>query len=266
MTCYRTLNLVLFAKRTAIKQVLVVTLCVWFSPTFANNESLRHNIYGSGEWVPYVFPQTAANATKPGIVAEIVTAVLAHASIQGESIQLPPERTNQSLKFGIELDMDIISPAWFKEGKPPFGQLTEPFMTIAEYVVTTPEQEHSFQRLEDLYAPHKLVGVVRGYYYFDSDKFNRIDFPSERQLIQGLALGRIDAIIMGEATARYFANIYNIDVSLAALHAKGNLSMRISEQKAHLIPALNSAIDELKRNGTVAKIIGSYSHDKRIVD
>lgn len=221
-------------------------------------EILRYNIYGSGEWIPYVFDDAQAQPGRPGIVAEIVPLILTTAGITGESLKLPPARTNESLKFGRLVEMDVVSPAWFENGKPPFGHLSHAFMTITEYVAFAPKNKEKFKNLSDIYQEGYLIGGVRGYYYFDSDRFFRVDFPSEKQLVRALMKERVDAIIIGGPTLRYFASQFQVDLVLGPVHASGELTMRITDKKAHLLPAINEAIASLKKKGAIEQIIHKY--------
>ncbi|MBE1298990.1 MAG: transporter substrate-binding domain-containing protein [Alteromonadaceae bacterium] len=240
--------------------VVPVLFALSFSSSLTAQEStLRYNIYGSGNWVPYVFADNIDPAY-PGIVAEVIELVLRNTQISGESIRLPPERTNNSVRFGDYIDMDVVSPAWFKDGQPPFGELTTAFMTIEEYIVTSPINLTRFPSIEAIYQEDVVVGGVRGYYYYDSDLFNRMDFPSEEHLVKALNAQRVDVIIMGKPTADYFAQKLGVDVSMGPLHAEGELCFRISSSKSYLIPELNRAIERLVASGKIDTIIEKYRY------
>lgn len=238
---------------------MLLSFCFVFLQIGQAQETLRYNIYGSGEWVPYVF-DNAHQGARPGIVAEIIPLILDAAGISGESIKLPPKRTNESMKFGRIVEMDVVSPAWFEKGQPPFGKLSESFMTISEHIAFRPKNQDKFQTLEDIYSEQFLIGGVRGYYYFDSDNFVRVDFPSEKQLVRALVKDRVDAIIIGGPTLRYFASHFKEDIMLGPVHATGELTIRITDKKAYLLPQINKAIEKMKNDGSFDKIHDKYRY------
>jgi polar amino acid transport system substrate-binding protein len=241
-------------------KVIALIVCILMIQPLRAQESLRYNIYGSGEWVPYVFDVDEQSSARPGIVAEIIPLILNTAGIDGELIKLPPKRTNESLKFGKIVEMDVVSPAWFENGRPPFGQLSDSFMTITEYVAFSPKNSGKFKQLDDIYQEGLLIGGVRGYYYFDSGKFMRVDFPSEKQLVRALIKDRVDAVIIGGPTLRYFASEFQHELILGPVHASGELSIRITDKKAHLLPVLNKAIEQVKKTGAIDAIHDKYRH------
>ncbi|XOV80418.1 MAG: substrate-binding periplasmic protein [Aestuariibacter sp.] len=240
-------------------KLIVFSVCLLLAAANAR-ETLRYNIYGSGEWVPYVFANADQYSARPGIVAEIIPLILKTANIKGESIKLPPKRTNESLKFGKIVEMDVVSAAWFEQGIPPFGHLSKPFMTITEYVAFAPKNKDRFQQLSDIYQEGLLIGGVRGYYYFDENKFMRVDFPSEKQLVRALIKDRVDAVIIGGPTLRYFASHFQKELLLGPVHATGELSIRVTDKKAYLLPRLNAAIDQVKQSGVIEQIHHKYRY------
>lgn len=247
-------------QRRNLTALMMLWIVIVTMPLGYAKEVVRYNIYGSGEWIPYVFNNADQSSVRPGIVAEIIPLILTTAGIKGESIKLPPKRTNESLKDGKIVEMDVVSPAWFDQGKTPFGQLSEPFMTITEYVAFAPKNKDKFQQLSDIYQENYLIGGVRGYYYFDSERFFRVDFPSEKQLVRALIKDRVDAIIIGGPTLRYFASHFQEELVLGPVHASGDLTIRITDRKAHLLPQINGAIVALKSKGAIADILEKYRY------
>ncbi|WP_338292010.1 transporter substrate-binding domain-containing protein [Planctobacterium marinum] len=214
--------------------------------------TLKFDISGSSAWYPYFIP----DAEHPGIVAELVSAVLARANILGVPTELPPKRTLMALEKG-ELDFDVTSPSWFAGHKIPEGfVISEGLIEIREYLVTLPENQHLFSTLDQMH--HQQIGTVRGYLYNNDAMFERVDFNSEYQLIKALQIGRIQAVIMGDLPASYWAEQIGINIAYGAQHSEGDLHFRLREEHAHLLAPINKAIDNLKNEGKVEQITSHY--------
>lgn len=222
--------------------------------------TLKYDISGSSAWYPYFIP----DAEHPGIVAELVTEVLIAANIQGIPVELPPKRTLMALEKG-ELDFDVTSPSWFTNQQvPPGFVLSEGLIEIREYIVTLPKNNHSFSSVEQIY--NQQIGTVRGYLYNNDAQFQRVDFNSEYQLIKALKIGRIEAVIMGDLPASYWAEKLNIEIALGAQHSHGDLHFRLRQEHQHLIAPINKAIASLKKEGKIQDITAHYINNSLKVD
>lgn len=216
------------------------------------NTELRYDVSASSAWYPYFIP----DAKHPGIVVEIVKATLKEANISGRQVELPPKRTILALSNG-ELDFDVSSPSWFVDGKIPDGfVISEGLLEISEFIVTLPQNASKYRFPVDIKG--KQIGTVRGYYYNNDRVFNRVDFISEKKLIQALTKGRIEAVIMGDLPAYHWAKKTNIDIVLGPVNSKGDLHIRFREKHAYLIPKINQAITRLKSKGKVSEILSRY--------
>lgn len=211
--------------------------------------TLKYCLSGSGNYYPYY----THDADKPGILPEIVKAILTTANIQGENLELPAKRTIQYLN-SEQIDFDILSPSWLtdEEKRNPKFVFSAPIMDIKEFVVT----QQKTPKGPLLRGQH--VGTVRGYYYHDDMLFERLDFSSERELLQALKMGRVDRIIIGDLPARYWGEKLGIDFELNAEHSSGSLHLRLLAKHHALLPKLNAAIQVLRDSGRVAEIEQSY--------
>ncbi|MCG7535656.1 transporter substrate-binding domain-containing protein [Pseudoalteromonas sp. OOF1S-7] len=214
-----------------------------------NTLTLKYSISGSGAFYPYF----TNDPQHPGILPDLVTRILAQSALQGENIVLPAKRTNRYLATG-KIDFDLISPAWLKTAQrsDPRFVFSEAILPIREYVVTrVPTQ--SLSSLSGL-----TVGTVRGYYYHDDNVFTRVDFESERALLQALSKDRVDIIIIGDLPARYWSAQDNVALHFNHLHSHGTLHIRLRAEHAHLLPELNRAIQALRETGQIALIEAYY--------
>ncbi|MCT7940511.1 MULTISPECIES: substrate-binding periplasmic protein [Shewanella] len=219
---------------------------------------LKYNINGSSSWVPYYIPN---QPEQPGILAEIVPQILMLAQIKNEKHNYPPKRTNQALETGL-LDFDLVSPSWFpnEDMGTSFVQ-SDAIIQIKENVITLEENEQKWANIQVI--KDQPIGTVRGYLYHDDSLFTRVDFTSERELIKALHKNRIQAAISGDLPALYWSNKLNQKVVLAAVHSNGVLVMRLRKEHQGLLPQINTAIAQLKADGTIDTIIDKYT--KKIV-
>lgn len=220
------------------------------SPTDAT--ALRYDISGSNAWYPYFIP----DAKQPGIVAELIDKILKHADIKGLPVSLPPKRTLLALANG-ELDFDVVSPSWF-----PGQQVSQEFVlsdgliVIKEYIVTLPENQHRYPTLSATFG--QKIGTIRGYLYNNDHLFERVDFNSEIQLIQALRKGRIQAAILGDLPAVYWAEQSRTKIAFATLHSAGDLHIRLRKEHRYLLSRINRAIAALKDTGELTQIVAHY--------
>ncbi|ASD63894.1 substrate-binding periplasmic protein [Bdellovibrio bacteriovorus] len=118
-------------------------------------------------------------------------------------------------------------------------------------------------KAKDLYG--KRVGGVLNFIYQSMDDYFkkglilREDGPNNESNIQKLLNGRIDYLIMSNLEFDYYKNIYpsleSADLGMDEVITKCALS-----RKAPItLEELNRAIDTIKKNGTLEKILKSYN-------
>ncbi|QSX42687.1 transporter substrate-binding domain-containing protein [Shewanella cyperi] len=215
---------------------------------------LKYNVSGSSNWYPYYIPNSPDS---PGIISELLPQILSRAGVGGEIVPLPPKRTNQALENG-QLDFDIVSPSWFPNGDfgPKFVK-SSPIMLIKENVITLPGHELDWQDISAIKG--REIGTVMGYLYHDDKDFIRADFRSEQELIKALHKHRIPAAISGDYPALYWSAKLNLPIAIAAEHSSGDLVFRLRKEHEALLPAIDAAITELKKDGTIKTIIAKYT-------
>jgi polar amino acid transport system substrate-binding protein len=238
------------------KCFIALTCLVMFfcGPTVQANTALKYNVNASSSWVPYYITESSK---EPGILGELIPLLLAKANIEIEKHNFPPKRTNYALDNGL-LDFDFVSPGWFPNQE--LGTLfvqSNPIIAIQENIITLEEKANDWQSIDNIKG--KEIGTVRGYLYHDDAEFIRVDFTSERDLIRALYKNRVGAAISGDLPALYWAKKLNNPITLAAIHSKGHLVMRLRKEHAALLPQINAAIAELELNGTTQSIIDKYT-------
>ena len=233
---------------------ILIFLTSLFSFDYSNASQkeavLRYDPAGTDTWIPYYI----GDKERPGILGELIPRILKEANIAGEIINLPAKRTQVALENG-ELDFDIISPSWFSnENVGEHYVLSNPIMPVSENYIYLPDTKFNKARL--LTEP---VGTVRGYYYHDEALFQRMDFGSERAIIQALAKGRIQYAISGDLPALYWAKRLNVNIELGTIHSDDYLVMRLRAEHQNLLKEINIAIAFLKQNEEIATIINKYT-------
>ncbi|QSX40026.1 transporter substrate-binding domain-containing protein [Shewanella cyperi] len=130
-------------------------------------------------------------------------------------------------------------------------------MLIKENVITLPGNEQDWQDISAIKG--REIGTVMGYLYHDDKDFIRADFRSEQELIKALHKHRIPAAISGDYPALYWSAKLNLPIAIAAEHSSGDLVFRLRKEHEALLPAIDAAITELKKDGTIKTIIAKYT-------
>ena len=233
--------------------ILLVSISLFCSVATAD-EVLRYNLGTSGSSIPY---ENAVDKDRAGILVEILPLIMDRAGIKTEKVMLSTKRAMLAFKTGA-LDFDFFSPGWLSQDEPA-GDFTfsAPIIDITEYFITLPENHSQYHTTASIYG--KTVGMISGYVYFDSDKFIRMDFQAESNLILALGMKRIDVIIMEEAAARYWSSIHNVDITMGPIHTAGKMALRVHNRHKDKLPDINRAIAELKKTGEIDRILNKYS-------
>ncbi|OHU86316.1 MULTISPECIES: substrate-binding periplasmic protein [Pseudoalteromonas] len=233
-----------------MRTLIMIAAFYFLSPLHANTKTqLTYSVSGSGSYYPYY----THDPEQPGILPEVVTAILDTANIEGTNLLLPAKRTVLYLETG-KIDFDLISPSWLNDQQrnDPRFIYSDAILSVDEYIVST--KKLSFEpKLKGA-----EVGTVRGYYYHDDIHFERIDFNSEKELLQALAKGRIDLAIIGDLPAIYWAKELNIPVYLNSVHSQGEMHMRLQAKHKKLLPVINQAIKTLHQQAFFKTITQRY--------
>lgn len=246
------LRFISFIKRPSSFSLLINVLLICDLATA--DEVLRYNLGTSGSSIPY---ENAVDENRAGILVEILPLIMDRAGIETEKVMLSTKRAMIAFKTG-KLDFDFFSPSWLSDNEPA-GDFTfsAPILDITEYFITLPENRSRYPNVASIYG--ETVGMISGYVYFNSDKFVRMDFQEESNLILALGKKRIDIIIMEEAASRYWSSIHGIDIALGPVHTQGKLALRVHNRHKNKIPAINSAIAYLHQTGQIKQILDKYS-------
>lgn len=232
---------------------IVIFALLNIAPHFVAADVLRYSVDSQSDWVPY---SKTGQAGYPGIFPELSKLILERAKIKSEPIDVPTKRAIKLLEEG-HIDFDWVNPDWFPEGKVGEGLVTSaPIFVMTEYVISLSKNANKYRNLSDIYG--KVVGTIRGFYYFDDSDFVRMDFSSEEALIRGLQLNRFEAAILEEMTARYWSRRLNVDIQLVAVHTSGEIVLRMRAEHQHLLKDINQAINYLRASGEIEAVKNKY--------
>lgn len=250
-----------------LEKVVSIICRLWLCALAFNSEALystetevapvlQYDISGSSGWYPYYIEGNPPR----GILLDVVKAVLKKANIQGKALNLPPKRTQKALELGL-IDFDLVSPDWFpKTYDISRFVFSKAILPVDEYVIVLKNTKLPDKFLAPLSAPKlkPTIGTVRGYYYHDVERFTRMDFKSEKEIVLALSKQRVAYGISGDLPALFWARKLNVDIELASLHSSGFIHFRLQKKYAYLLPKINAAIVSLKATGQIQAILDSY--------
>ncbi|MCV2885121.1 transporter substrate-binding domain-containing protein [Aestuariibacter sp. AA17] len=248
---------------------LVVFVFVLFTSLFVNaNDSSKHanseilyfDLGIEGRWVPY---QRGANSGSYGVFKEVTDAIAKHANLTFDHVYFPAKRAQKALIDGL-IDFEFISLAWLKGSQP--GEdfvVSQPIFEVQEYIVTLEGNGENFEKPHSYYD--HAVGTIDGYFYHDDDKFKRHDFSTESELIQALGKGRVRVAILEKETAKFWASVHGVSLEFTSLHSRGDLLIRLRNEKQQFMPLINFGITKIKQSGELAKILSSHDIDPAVI-
>jgi len=177
--------------------------------------------------------------------------------------QLPVRRTQYRFKEGGVHIECCVSEAWRNSPEQAEVSLwTDEVMTVEEVLIFPPGKPFEFKQLEDL--KDKLISTVMGYGYEGSEFFERSDSINNISQIQKVALARCDAGIIDRAELAYtlkhsqVLKDKKVTFEVGPVINRSALKMRIHRSRPELVAPINAAINKMKQDGTIQKIIDRY--------
>jgi polar amino acid transport system substrate-binding protein len=237
-----------------------LTLSVFSVQADSEKQQLFFHVSKEGGWVPF---RTSAERGRKGVLEELSDLLQQYSDIEFVPVFFPTKRAEKALIDGL-VDFDFICIEWLKNGH--CGDnfvISEPFFEVTEAFATLPKNAHLLPTPESAY--NQSVGTIGGYFYHDDDRFTRIDFLNENQLVLGLKKYRYKSIIIEKETAKYWAQVHDIEIAFPAVHSKGHLLMRLRDENQHLLPKINQAIIKMKESGQLKAILDKHGVESLIL-
>ena len=217
---------------------------------------------GTAEWSPYAMTQ---NGKTVGIAVEILEQV---AKLTGDTIDIklyPAARLN-AMFDNKELDINFAdSPAWNEAKDPPTFIFTKDYTKVKEYLYFLSGQPLDVKKPEDLKG--KTVGIVRDYYYaifedlFAKGIVKKEETDTPESLIQKLQKGRHEVAIFDTFLFDYLVKTFKFNPAEFKQGMEVNdssIGFKVQIDKKKAVERFNVAIDKLKADGSIDKIIQKY--------
>lgn len=236
-----------------ILSLLLVYLPLLLSAAPGESIALKYDLDASGGLVPYDF---TGDAKHPGIYGELIPLLMQQAGIQVQTTELPIKRAVMALEKGL-LDFDFVSPEWFADRS--MGDdyvFSDPIFQMIENFYSLADKAPEYGSTDAVWG--KIVGTVFGYYYASESKIRRMDFRSERYVIEGLASKRFEVAILEELAASYWSNTLGVELYKIANHTSGDIVIRLRREHQSVMPQINQAISELHSQGKINAILEKY--------
>lgn len=218
----------------------------------------------TASWYPFAYYDEKHDLH--GIAVEIMQQ-LAKQTGQSVDIQLyPATRLAQLFQQG-ELDINIAdSPLWNPRDPRHPPLFTVSYLDVNEYLYFSAEHPPRVDDTNDLQGMR--IGTEAGYYYpmlesaFRTGSIKRIEYSQAIEMPSALQQHKLDAMAMDEWLFGYLAQRGQLDPErfyrgLQLSHAP--LGMKLSPALKELKPALDKALGEMQKRGTISDIIFRYS-------
>jgi len=218
---------------------------------------------GSDTWAPFFM---VSNDQFSGIGVDILTEIVQRTGDELDLQHLPNVRA-LSMFDNKEIDMIVIdSPLWNDQEKLKDVLFSDELMSVQEYIYFLKDEYIEVEIPEDLRG--KVVNIFRGYSYpvfeeaFNKGIVEKDEVNNELSLIRILAAKRCTAIFMDSIAFEHNASRLGYDKSLfkrGMQLSDTELKIKIRREKASILPRINKAIAEMRRDGTVDLIIKKYT-------
>ncbi|MBN1981576.1 MAG: amino acid ABC transporter substrate-binding protein [Chitinivibrionales bacterium] len=260
-----------------VKNTNQATLCmIFFFALFFNHgtvwpDSLQNVLrVGWEEWKPYMFSDTGKMA---GLDIEVLQAVAEKSGFTLEYTEVPWPRFLQKIEKG---ELDIASAATKTKQRQQWAYFTQPYR-IEQFVMVFrggEGKEYSLSKYGDImnYSDFQL-GICRNMDYGSEfmELMHKKEFAvhtqetvEEKLNIRKLLQNRITACLYADIYAAYWAameqNVENkIEIHPIKLtYSECSIMISKKSMSPEIVGKLNSAIDELKKSGTLEKIMEKY--------
>lgn len=240
-----------------IKKITLLLMCwAWCINSVAANLMMAVN-----HWPPYVDKSHADH----GISVELVTAALER---KGHRISVQYETWPRVLE-GLEVGyFDLVGAVWKTPEREQVMVFSEPYLDNQIKFLKRKDDDIKFNTLEDLTG--YFIGIVNDYAYEEEFVKSRrhIKLPQNHiiQNLQRLVQGDIDLTLGDQRAILFEINTYIPNKRNDLVFLEKPLSIRglrigVSKHSANaeqIIKDFNSAIIEMKKDGSFQKIIQKY--------
>jgi len=203
-------------------------------------------------------PYSYSDISQPkGIYVELFNALFENTPYQVEYVYLSSARIrNEFNKNSIDIECCPL-PTW-RKGEDEYSYYSNVAFISEDIYVFPKNKVPSFVSLEG-----KIIATVSGYGYLHDDKFTRIDFNSEFNILRMVANQRVEMGIVDRYIAEHLIKTKGLTVEQGPLHEKAFRPIRVHKNKKHILPDLNKAIMRLKKHNKIKEIFVQHGIDDR---
>ena len=195
-----------------------------------------------------------------GLLKDLGEALFKEMNLKPKIVLLPKKRVAPSLVSGSAHLICHLNEIWQSKIAKDVSWSHDIYQStnVIVYIGNKP-----LHHIKDLYGL-RVGGVLNFVYrdlepHFQAKRITREDGPNNESNLQKLLNGRISAIIMSNLEYNYYKKIYanldSADIEMDSIMTKCALSKKSKNVK---LAELNKAIDAIRKNGTLNKILKMY--------
>ena len=192
-----------------------------------------------------------------GIDAEIAQALADKLGLQLEIVDMDFDSLVASVQSG-KIDMSLAGMTVTEERKQNVD-FTDSYATGVQVIIV--KEDSDIASADDLEV--KLIGVQQGTtgHLYCSDDFgedNVIPYANGATAVQALLQGKVDCVVIDQEPAKAFVEANEGLKILETAYTTEDYAAAVSKDNPALTAALNSALQELKDDGTIQGILDKY--------
>ena len=192
-----------------------------------------------------------------GIDAEIAQAMADKLGLQLEIVDMDFDSLVASVQSG-KIDMSLAGMTVTEERKQNVD-FTDSYATGVQVIIV--KEDSDIASADDLEG--KLIGVQQGTtgHLYCSDDFgedNVIPYANGATAVQALLQGKVDCVVIDQEPAKAFVEANEGLKILDTAYTTEDYAAAVSKDNPALTAALNSALQELKDDGTIQGILDKY--------
>lgn len=192
-----------------------------------------------------------------GIDAEIAQAMADKLGLQLEIVDMDFDSLVASVQSG-KIDMSLAGMTVTEERKQNVD-FTDSYATGVQVIIV--KEDSDIASADDLEG--KLIGVQQGttghlYCADDFGEDNVIPYANGATAVQALLQGKVDCVVIDQEPAKAFVEANEGLKILETAYTTEDYAAAVSKDNPALTAALNSALQELKDDGTIQGILDKY--------
>ena len=192
-----------------------------------------------------------------GIDAEIAQALADKLGLQLEIVDMDFDSLVASVQSG-KIDMSLAGMTVTEERKQNVD-FTDSYATGVQVIIV--KEDSDIASADDLEG--KLIGVQQGttghlYCADDFGEDNVIPYANGATAVQALLQGKVDCVVIDQEPAKAFVEANEGLKILETAYTTEDYAAAVSKDNQALTAALNSALQELKDDGTIQGILDKY--------